>query len=130
MVELELARCRSGSPLYNLNGNAGVLGDKRLRSLHLDSHLSEFLERLLKLLTGGRVFSTGGNQLDRVEPCLLIKVIQQLNDLVKLVEIVDLNLSFLELGERGESAHCASSNLKDLICEHVTERRDRFSIDG
>ena len=98
--------------------------DKWLRTLHLCCHLFKFLERLLELLAGGWVFSTSGNQLDRVESSLLIKVIQQLNDLVKLVEVVDLNLSFFELGERGEGAHCAGSDLKDLIGEHVTERRN------
>ena len=101
-----------------------MLSDERLRTLHLGCHLSEFLERLLELLAGGWVFSTGGNQLDRVESSLLIKIIQQLNDLVKLVEVVDLNLSFFELGERGEGAHSAGSDLKDLISEHVAERRN------
>ena len=107
-----------------------MLSDKRLRALHLGGHLLEFLERLLELLAGGWVFSTGGNQLDRIESSLLIKVIQELNDLVKLVEVVDLNLSFFELGERGEGAHSTGSDLEDLIGEHVTERRNRLSIDS
>ena len=107
-----------------------MLSNKRLRALHLGCHLLEFLECLLELLAGRWVFSTGGNQLDRVEPSLLIKVIQELNDLVKLVEVVDLNLSFLELSERGEGAHSTGSDLEDLISEHVTERRNRLSIDS
>ena len=105
-------------------------GYKRLRLRHLGGHLSELLERLLELFAGGWVFSTGGNQLDGVESSLLIKVIQQLNDLVELVEVVDLNLTFLELGERGEGAYCAGSDLEDLIGEHVAERRNRLSVDS
>lgn len=66
--------------------------------MHLGGHFTELFEALLELLAGGRVFGASCDQLNRVQSGLLIQIIQQLNDLVKFVQVVDLNFSLLELG--------------------------------
>ena len=95
----------SGLPVNDLNSNAGVLSDERLRELHLRGHFLELCDRLLELLTRRGILSDGSDELDRVELCLIIKVVQQLDDLVQFVQVVDLNLALLELGKGSEGTH-------------------------
>ena len=85
-------------PLNDFDSDVSVLSAERLLVDKLGSHLLELFQALLELLTSRRVLSAGCNQLHRVQPGLLIQVVQQLNDLIKLVEVVDLNLALLELG--------------------------------
>ena len=101
-----------------------MLSYQWLRDFHLRSHLLKLLKRLLELFTSGWVLSTGSDQLDRVKLGLVVQVVQQLDDLVELVQIVDLNFAFLELGKGGEGAHSTGTDLVDLVGQHVAERRD------
>lgn len=82
-----------------------MLCDQWLRHGHLLCHLLQLLEALLELFSRGRVLCAGCNQLHRVQPRLLVQIVQQLNDLVKLVKVIDLNLALFELSERGQGSH-------------------------
>ena len=120
----------SGLPLNNLDSNASMLGDQRLRDLHLLVHLLQLLKSLLELFTGRRILSTSGNKLHSVELCLVIEVVQKLDDLVEFVEIVDLNLAFLKLGERCKGSDSAGTHFINLVGQHVAERGNRLSLDS
>ena len=84
--------------MNDFDGDSSMLGAERLLVDQFGSHLLELLEALLELLAGRRVLSTGCNQLHSVQSGLLVQIVQKLNDLIQLVEVVDLNLAFLELG--------------------------------
>ena len=82
-----------------------MLSDQWLLGCVLDCHLLELLEALLKLLPSWWVLSNSCDQLHGVQLGLFVKVVEELNDLIEHVEIVDLNLAFLQLGQGGESSH-------------------------
>jgi hypothetical protein len=89
----------------------GVFGDEgELFGLRLD-HLLQFWEAFLKLLLRWRVLAYSADQLHGVEPCLIASVIEQSNNLVKLVQVIDLNLSLFLLGKRGQSPSGCSPNI-------------------
>jgi len=115
-------------PFDDFDGDRGVLSHKRLRNLHFGGHLPQLLQRLLELFTGRRVLGAGSNQLHRVELSLVVQIIQELDDLIELVKVIDLNLALLELGERCQGTHSASTYLIDLVGQHVAERWDRLSF--
>lgn len=62
-----------------------MLSYKRIRDLHLCSHLLELLKSLLKLFTRRRILSTGCNELHRVELGLVVEIVQELDDLIELI---------------------------------------------
>ena len=85
-------------PLNDFDCYAGVLCDERLLLLKLGGHLFELAEALFELLASGRVLSACCDQLYRVESSLLVQIEEQLDNLVGLVQIVDLNFAFFQLG--------------------------------
>lgn len=125
---VQLVKRFSRFPFDDFDGDLGVFGHERLLKLQLSRHLLQLVEGLLKLLSGRRVLGTGSDKLDRVEPGLLVQFVEQLNDIVELVQIVDLNFSFFQLRQRGQSAHSTRSDLLDYVGQHIAERRDRFSL--
>ena len=88
----------SGSPSYDFNSNACVYGNKIL-TISSTCHVFKFFQTLFKLRSSGWILSTSSNKLHSVQSSLFVHVIEQLNDLVELVQIVNLNLAFLELSK-------------------------------
>jgi len=74
-----------------------MLANKWLCSSVLRVHVPQLAQALLELFAGRRILSYRSNQLHVVESGLLVQVIEQLNDLVKFVQVVDLNFALLEL---------------------------------
>ena len=99
-----------------------MLSHQRLRLLHLHSHLCQSVETLLELLSGWWILGDCGHQLDCVKSCLLVEIVEQLNDLVEHIQVVDLNFTFLELGKGGQSSHCGGSDFIDIITQHLAKR--------
>ena len=105
-----------------------MLCHKRLRSGHLRCHLLQLLESLSKLSASRWVLSAGSNQLHSVQSCLLIQIVQELDNLIEFVKVIDLNLALLELSKGSECSHSTCSDFKDFVCEHLTKRWDRLSL--
>ena len=116
-------------PLDHFHGDGGVLRYQRLLHPHLVGHLLQLLQSLLELLACRWVLGAGSDELDGIQFRLIVQVVEQLDNVVQFVEIVDLDLALLQLGERGQGAHCTGTNLVDLICQHVAKRRDRLCLD-
>ncbi len=101
-----------------------MLGNQRLRVCHFRGHLLQLFEGLGELGPCRWVLGTGSDQLNSVQSCLFVQVVQELDNLIKFVKVVDLNFAFLELSERGKSSDSTGSHLKDLIRQHDAKRRD------
>jgi len=104
-------KARSGLPGDHLNSDVRVFSHERLRLRVLLRHFFKLRQALLEFLAGRWVLSDGSNQLDVVEACLLLQIVQQLNDQVEFVEVVDLNFALLQLSEGSQSSNCRSPHV-------------------
>jgi hypothetical protein len=82
-----------------------VLAHQGLCVLVLSVHIFELAQALLEFFAGRGVLCNSCNQLHIVQASLLVKVEEQLNDLVQLVQVVDLNFALLQLGQGGERSN-------------------------
>lgn len=76
-----------------------MLAHQGLCVLVLRVHVFELTQALLEFFAGWGILSNCCNQLNIVQTSLLVKVEEQLNDLVELVQVVDLNFALLQLGQ-------------------------------
>ena len=69
----------SWDPGNHLSRDLSMTSNQRL-TLSQFLHLRQFIQRLLELLTGGRVLRHHGDELDRVEFGLVLDVVEEHDD--------------------------------------------------
>ena len=73
---------------------------------------------------GWWILSNRTDQLYGVKPCLVTLVIEQSDDFVQFVKVVNLYLALFLLSKGSKSSSRSSSNIRDLVSEHFSERWD------
>ena len=119
----------SRGPCYIVDRNLCVSWHKWILFLLLGDQFLELREALLELFFGRWILSNTANELNSVQSCLIAVVVEKLDDLIKFVKVVDLDLALLLLGEGSQSSGRRSSHQRDLICEHDTKGLDGPSLD-